>query len=383
VGVYKFFPIKDTSLYSYYVNRNSGIDEMLEIYNKNQETVSPQVARYLVQFDQDDLNSFISSNNATSSINFLFKNYIAFGEGYNLDSTIEVYPISGSWDNGTGKFSDSPQSTNGASWKFRDSSDLLLWSFNSNPYTTQSYNSLFTEEGGGVWFTGSAEGKQLEVTQSFSLRSEKDIKVDVTDIGLAWYSSSNSIGTDTDIPNNGFLVKFDNSIEFTTGSDINPISRYFSVDTNTIYPPELLLRWDDYVDQSAGSNTTNITGSTNDFYVSIKNNKKEYEQNTITKFNVKVRPTFPIRTYQTASNYIQNYYLPDASSYAIKDLDTDEFIIDFHDTYTKISRDNTQNFFKVYMNGLEPERYYKILIKTEYNETTDIIDNELYFKVKK
>ena len=383
MGVYKFFPIKDTSLYSYYVNRNSGIDEMLEIYNKNQETVSPQVARYLVQFDQDDLNSFISSNNATSSINFLFKNYIAFGEGYNLDSTIEVYPISGSWDNGTGKFSDSPQSTNGASWKFRDSSDLLLWSFNSNPYTTQSYNSLFTEEGGGVWFTGSAEGKQLEVTQSFSLRSEKDIKVDVTDIGLAWYSSSNSIGTDTDIPNNGFLVKFDNSIEFTTGSDINPISRYFSVDTNTIYPPELLLRWDDYVDQSAGSNTTNITGSTNDFYVSIKNNKKEYEQNTITKFNVKVRPTFPIRTYQTASNYIQNYYLPDASSYAIKDLDTDEFIIDFHDTYTKISRDNTQNFFKVYMNGLEPERYYKILIKTEYNETTDIIDNELYFKVKK
>ena len=35
------------------------------------------------------------------------------------------------------------------------------------------------------------------------------------------------------------------------------------------------------------------------------------------------------------------------------------------------------------MNGLEPERYYKILIKTEYNDITEIIDNKLFFKVKK
>jgi len=360
------------------------MDEMLEVYNKNEETVAPQVARYLVQFNQQDLDSFINTNNTTSSINFILKNYIAYGQGFNLDTKVEIYPISGSWDNGTGKFADSPQSTNGVSWKFRDASDTLEWNFNSNPYTTQSFNSLHTTEGGGVWFTGSSDNKIIEVTQSFALRSDKDINVDVTDIGLAWYSSSNALtGSSTNIPNNGFIIKFDDSIEFTTGSTINPIVRFFSVDTNTIYPPELQLRWDDYINQSGGSSVTTITGSTNDFYVSIKNNKNEYQQNSITKFNLKVRPNFPIRTYQTASNYITNYYLPDDSSYAIKDLDTDEFIIDFHDTYTKISRDNSQNFFKVYMNGLEPERYYKILIKTKYNDTTDIIDNKLYFKVKK
>ena len=35
------------------------------------------------------------------------------------------------------------------------------------------------------------------------------------------------------------------------------------------------------------------------------------------------------------------------------------------------------------MNGLEPERFYKILIKTQYNNRVNIIDNDLYFKVKK
>lgn len=382
MGVYKFFPTKDSTLYSYYVSRNAGIDEMLEVYNKNNETVDPQVARFLVKFDQDDINNFISTNNATSSINFLFKNYIAFGQGYNLDTKLEIYPVSGSWDNGTGKFSDSPESTNGVSWKFRDAENNLQWNFSSNPYTTQSFNSLFTEQGGGVWFTGSSDGKQIEVTQSFSLRSTKDINVDVTDIGLAWYSSSNSIGSSTDIPNNGFLVKLEDNKEFTTGSSINPTSKYFSTDTNTIYPPELLFRWDDFIDQSSGSNTTNITGSTNNFHVSLRESKTEYDQNSETKFRVGVRPKYPIRTYQTSSNFITNFYLPINSSYAIKDVDTNEFIINFDDTYTKISRDINENFFKVYMNGLEPERYYKILVKTTHNNITEIIDNDLLFKVK-
>ena len=35
------------------------------------------------------------------------------------------------------------------------------------------------------------------------------------------------------------------------------------------------------------------------------------------------------------------------------------------------------------MNGLEPERYYKILIKTSYDNITEIIDDNLLFKVKK
>ena len=39
------------------------------------------------------------------------------------------------------------------------------------------------------------------------------------------------------------------------------------------------------------------------------------------------------------------------------------------------------NYFDVYMNGLEPERYYKILVKTVINNSTLILDDNYYFKV--
>ena len=61
---------------------------------------------------------------------------------------------------------------------------------------------------------------------------------------------------------------------------------------------------------------------------------------------------------------LNNYYLPESSSlYAIKDLDNNEMVIDFDSNYTRISSDSVSSYFDVYMNGLQPERYYKILIK--------------------
>ena len=52
-----------------------------------------------------------------------------------------------------------------------------------------------------------------------------------------------------------------------------------------------------------------------------------------------------------------------------------------YDNYTKISADNTSNYFDVYMDGLQPERYYRILIKTEIDGTTTVVDNNQVFKV--
>jgi len=79
--------------------------------------------------------------------------------------------------------------------------------------------------------------------------------------------------------------------------------------------------------------------------------------------------------------YTDNYALPTSSYYAIKDLDTNEFVVDFDDNFTKISCDNSSNYFDVYMNGLEPERYYKILIKTTINGVVIVKDEDYYFKV--
>jgi hypothetical protein len=79
--------------------------------------------------------------------------------------------------------------------------------------------------------------------------------------------------------------------------------------------------------------------------------------------------------------YTNNFALPQDSYYAIKDLDTNEFIVDFDSNFTKISCDNNSNYFDVYMNGLQPERYYKILIKTTVNGSVLVKDEDYYFKV--
>ena len=116
--------------------------------------------------------------------------------------------------------------------------------------------------------------------------------------------------------------------------------------------------------------------------LSFPNNKGYFNKDSITKFRINCRPQYPNRTFQTSSFYIANYYLPISSSYAIKDLDTNEFVVDFDDVYTRVSADSEGNYFKVFMNGLEPERYYCILVKTVLNGETQILDDNYYFKVK-
>jgi hypothetical protein len=47
------------------------------------------------------------------------------------------------------------------------------------------------------------------------------------------------------VQNNGFIVKWEDAIEFNTADAIQPIMQFYSVDTNTIYPPILEIKWDD------------------------------------------------------------------------------------------------------------------------------------------
>ena len=56
-------------------------------------------------------------------------------------------------------------------------------------------------------------------------------------------------------------------------------------------------------------------------------------------------------------------------------------VFDYDKEYTKISADNNSNYFDVYMSGLQPERYYRLLVKTEIDGTTTVIDDNQIFKV--
>ena len=185
---------------------------------------------------------------------------------------------------------------------------------------------------------------------------------------VAWY--------DTTIPNNGFILKHNDSIEFTTASKFE--TKYFSGNTHTIYPPCLEIRWNDF-SYSTGS----LTVVTSSYCTAvINNNKAEYQQDSIQRFRVAVRDLYPPPTFRTPLSYANQKALPTSSYWAIKDLDTEEMVVDYDTLYTKISCDSISNYFDVYMNGLEPERYYKLLIKTILStKETIVLDKDYIFKV--
>ena len=380
MAVYKLFPIKDSTIYSGYPAMNTGLDALLEVTSEYPTTLtpSPRVARSLIQFDQTEIDDVIDNKILESNWSGSLKSYISVAEGIDTTSTMYVYPISGSWNNGTGEYLDSPQTTNGVSWVFTNESGSHKWGINDiRPFVTSSYTN--GNSGGGTWYTGSnnPQVSSIEKSKTFSIKSSKDLNVNVTDHIKLWYSSSKNLDTGyIRVENEGLILKWDNNIEFTPSQSIQPIMKFYSGDTNTIYPPSLELKWED-----VSYSTTLTEISTTDLFIGLDSNPGIFRSESINRFRLNVRPEFPVRTFQTESLYTTNFALPESSYYAIKDLDTNEFVIDFDNDFTKISCDNTSNYFDLYMNGLEPERYYKILIKTVINGSVIVKDEDYYFKI--
>jgi hypothetical protein len=371
MAVYKIFPTQDTTLYSAYPIMNTGLDAILETSNIINISGTPGVSRYLIQFDNTEIIDVINNKISGSSYDIYLKNFIAEVQGINQNTTLELRTVAQSWNNGTGYTLDNPQEVDGCSWIYASYSGSNPWlpsGSTTGGYYTGSFNSTYSSQGGGNWFTSS----NYLVTTSFDLRSTKDIELGVKTIVNAWSSSA--------ILNYGFIIKLTSSLEFSTNQNNQPIFKYYSVDTNTIYPPCLEFRWRDYQTVLTGSATGSIV-NTVDLKMSLAENPGTFFPESINRFYLNVSPLYPTRTYQTSSLFTNLNYLPTSSYYAIKDLATNEFVVNFDNNYTQISSDANGNYFNVYMSGLEPERYYKILIKTNINGSTIISDDNYYFKV--
>ena len=371
MAVYKLFPTQDATLYSLYPTMNTGLDAILEVSNRLDISGTPDIARYLIQFDTNEIQDVINNKIAGNSSSIYLKNFIAEAQGINQNTLLEVRATAQEWNNGNGYTLDNPIVEDGVSWIYSLYSGSGAWSMggsNLGGAYTGSYNSTYTSQGGGNWYTSS----NYLITESFSLRNVKDIEINTTNIVNAWYSSS--------LPNYGFLVKLTGSLEFNQSEYVQPIFKFYSVDTNTIYPPTLEFRWRDYSTVLTGSATGSIVNTSN-IKMSISENPGTFFPESINRFYINVSPLYPTRAYQTSSLYTNLNYLPTSSYYAIKDLATNEYVVNFDDNYTQISSDSIGNYFDVYMSGLEPERYYKILIKTTIKGSTMIYDDSYYFKV--
>ena len=378
MAVYKIFPYKDTTLYSFYPRMNTGIDPINQISNLNFALDTyPQVARSILAFDQTEIADTIENIvQHSSSFEARLKSYIATAQGIVETSDFYIYPLAtnangNDWWQGTGTYLDQPMTEDGACWSNPLSADSDGGWIISATNVTSSYNPNYSVQGGGAWYTGSTSYNFTNLKRTFNPRSDKDLDIDVTNAVYAWTSS--------ELPNFGFILKWEDAIEWNTSKLVQPVMQYFSVDTNTIYPPQLEFRWDDSVWDP--SDSIEVLNKQN-LYISLAENPGIFYSESVNRFRLNVREKYPARVYQTGSLYTTQHYLPSSSAwYAVKDLDTNEYVVDFDNNYTRISADTTSSYFDLYMNGLEPERYYKILVKVDAAGSTTIYDDEYYFKI--
>jgi hypothetical protein len=211
---YLIFPKQDAWIYSKYPSYNYGLDEILEIRKDvSGSIVSGSIinekSRILIQF-----NTASFSAKAIASASYFYLNlYAANPLNLATDYTIEVYPITQSWTNGTGFPAGSRIKYDGASW------------------TNKSTGIAWASGSGGYYTTSSVSASQ---TFSYNLA---DIRMDVTNIVRSWTSGT--------LPNYGFMIKLSNAEELDTSSYGR--LTFYSMDTHTVNLPVLEAVWDDSI----------------------------------------------------------------------------------------------------------------------------------------
>lgn len=369
--IYSIFPELDATMYEYFPTINTGIDQVLELvkytshsisYNNN-IFASNYNSRILMQFNLADISSSIASGEISGDCQFFLNLRSCEVTDTAISQSIYAYAASGSWKNGQGNFNDSPSITEGVSWQYK-SSYALGDAWPTGSYAANTTGSWIATSGGGNWYTSSL----LVASQSINYTAP-DFRIDVTNIVKQWMSSS--------IVNNGFIIKRSDFDE--TSSEILGSVKFFSKDTHTIYVPRLDVAWND---------TSLVTASVSqisdeNFVIYMKNLANQYYELDKVKLRLGVRAQYPVTTYATASNYISLNRLPTSSYYEVRDAYSNDIIIPFDTTYTKISCDSSGNYFNIHMNAMFPDRYYKFIIKTVETGITKYHDNSFNFKIAK
>ena len=392
MAYYFLFSEKDTTIYSHPDRKdmNTGGDEILEIVEEKATTGNTYYAsRALIQFKNTELKDVlenrlkdgngdrVSEGNWSTNLQlFTTEN----NKNLATDHIIEVYPLSQSWNEGTQRYDANPpttttgsfQAANGATWIYRTESTSSAWVTSS--FGTGATGSYTTQEGGGNWYTGS----EFKSSQDFFAAGDDfDLNLDVTSIVQKFSASYYQSATyPTGIPNRGFIIKKPTDTEednFGSG-----YLQYFSTNTHTIYPPKLTFKWDDSYYGVPGGSTVLNSG---DIFLTLHNNKATFQRKSKQRFRLTTRKRYPDRTFTTSSNYLDTQYLPASSYYSLRDAETDEVVIPFDTSYTKLSADSEGMYFDLYMEGLQPERYYKLMFRSDNNDGIQIFDEDYYFKV--
>ena len=386
--IYFYFPTKDTTIYEEFKDKNTGKDEILEL-TKLTSGSSKRVdgstydetlnTRILLQFDYTALSSSINDGDipvfdsgSTTSASGFMKLHVSEENAITDQETIVMRPLSmsstGSWNEGLGRDHNInenglPIATLGASWANSKIESNEVWNTNLIDGSNDSNEKYFaTTSGGGTWHSNDLYSGSQDLTNLSG-----DLNLDITG-GLS-ASLANVIA------NKGWIIKRLTANESDSGRYGS--HKYFSIDTHTIYAPKLEIKWDD-----SSFDTGSLSELTaDDILVYVNNNRGEYKENSRERIRVVGRERYPTKTYATSSDNLTVKYLPTTSYYGIKDMHTEEMIIDFDTTYTKLSCDSTGNYFDLWMDGLQPERYYRLLFRVDRGTKKQYFDDDIVFKI--
>ena len=376
-----YYTERNSTLYERNIESNTGLDPILELTKIasgsslngfiQADTYNSRILLDIGNNNISDLSQSIVDNkipplgNSSNSASVYLTMTAADASDLTLTYNLKAYAVSESWSAGQGTVADIPITKIGVSWEYRDAVDPgTKWNTGS---AASSGDASATNPGGGTWITGSG----FEASQSFS-NQLPHIRMNVTDIMSKWIDGS--------VTNNGLILKRD-TVDENSGAILGSI-KFYGRDTNTIFIPRLEVSWDDSIQSGTGS-YSEIDSET--YVPYFKNIRRNYYEADNSVFRIGVRPEYPTKTYQTGSWYLPKDRLPTSSYYSVKDAVTEETIIPFDTSATRISCDMKGSFFKLRLNTFMPERYYKILLKVEREGGDDIQihDNGYYFKVER
>lgn len=320
-------PTDDATIYQRYPTNNTGLDEILEIGKNIKSLDSNKMyasgsSRALLNFEIPSAQQYPTSSTYWLNLK------IANASDVNRYQTLEVYPITQPWVEGSGYFyQDVKNAEDGVTWL-----DSLV---------------------GAPW---SSSGGDIDITVSASYTVSKfpirDIKIDVTNIIAPVVAGTNQT------PWYGLMVKFPTLDELNSKNKGN--IKVFSSNTHTVFTPTLEVN---YVDQ------TFITGSlkripNSNLSIISKNLKESYTQGEVDKIYFVVRDKYPDKRFDAVQRYRSQYYLPSESYFRIRDDVSGVILYDF-DQYSAINCDTSGSYFLLNTSQLEPHRYYTVDLKVK------------------